>query len=230
MNLIKFIRIFLLVLIVIGLGLLATQKMWVPKVVNMILGTKVELSQVQDSTSKEKKLLPDQLSQEELKAIEDAGIDTTSRFEDAQFADGTNISEWAKKNDAGFVVSFDKESFIKQPGAIKSIKREDNKWIFAVDILTLNKEWIPGVDSTGGFFINNNPKIRNLKVVNNTRVYDCGIQNANGSSVGPSLQNTSDFISKIQPQVDNSTAEFGYTAYFDILGTDIFAIYQQCLP
>ncbi len=37
MNLIKFIRIFLLILIVVGLGLLVTQKMWVPKVVEMIL-------------------------------------------------------------------------------------------------------------------------------------------------------------------------------------------------
>ncbi len=33
----KFIRIFLLVLIVIGLGLIATQKMWVPKLVTQIL-------------------------------------------------------------------------------------------------------------------------------------------------------------------------------------------------
>jgi hypothetical protein len=37
MNWIKFIRIFLLVLIVIGIGLLTTQKIWVPKVVDMIL-------------------------------------------------------------------------------------------------------------------------------------------------------------------------------------------------
>lgn len=37
MNYIKFIRIFLLVLIIIGLGLLATQKMWVPRVVDMIV-------------------------------------------------------------------------------------------------------------------------------------------------------------------------------------------------
>jgi|GEM_PF-2283065 len=34
---IKFIRIFLLVLIIVGLGLLATQKMWVPKLVHMIM-------------------------------------------------------------------------------------------------------------------------------------------------------------------------------------------------
>lgn len=37
MNFIKFIRIFLLVLIIVGIGLLATQKMWVPKIVGAIL-------------------------------------------------------------------------------------------------------------------------------------------------------------------------------------------------
>lgn len=44
MNWIKFIRIFLLVLIIIGLGLLVTQKMWVPKLVNKIIAyQKLEL-------------------------------------------------------------------------------------------------------------------------------------------------------------------------------------------
>lgn len=37
MNYMKFVRIFLLILIVIGLGLLVTQKIWVPKLVVMIL-------------------------------------------------------------------------------------------------------------------------------------------------------------------------------------------------
>jgi hypothetical protein len=39
---IKFIRAFLLVLIVIGIGLLCTQKLWVPSLVNFILGSKYE--------------------------------------------------------------------------------------------------------------------------------------------------------------------------------------------
>jgi hypothetical protein len=46
----KFIRIFLLVLIVIGLVLLATQKWWVPKVVNMILAHE-DLAQEPNSPS-----------------------------------------------------------------------------------------------------------------------------------------------------------------------------------
>lgn len=36
-KIIKFVRIFLLILIVIGIGLLGTQKYWVPKVVEKIM-------------------------------------------------------------------------------------------------------------------------------------------------------------------------------------------------
>jgi len=41
MNFIKFIRIFLLVLIIVGIGLLTTQKIWVPKVVDVILKNEI---------------------------------------------------------------------------------------------------------------------------------------------------------------------------------------------
>ncbi|OHA79652.1 MAG: hypothetical protein A2675_03125 [Candidatus Yonathbacteria bacterium RIFCSPHIGHO2_01_FULL_51_10] len=46
MSYIKFIRIFLLILIVIGIGLLATQKTWVPKVVDVILKTENNQQQI----------------------------------------------------------------------------------------------------------------------------------------------------------------------------------------
>lgn len=39
MKAVKFLRIFLLILIIIGLGLLATQKIWVPKLVNKIISS-----------------------------------------------------------------------------------------------------------------------------------------------------------------------------------------------
>src|SRR3989344_5175326 len=45
MSFIKFVRIFLLILIVIGIGLLVTQKMWVPKVVDMILGPEMAVEE-----------------------------------------------------------------------------------------------------------------------------------------------------------------------------------------
>ncbi len=57
MNFIKFVRIFLLILIIIGIGLLLTQKMWVSKVVDMILGPQVV--DQQDYTNPETKLVQD---------------------------------------------------------------------------------------------------------------------------------------------------------------------------
>ncbi|MBP6884132.1 MAG: hypothetical protein KBC06_02780 [Candidatus Pacebacteria bacterium] len=47
---IKFIRIFLLVLIIIGLGLLATQKTWVPKLVDKILESEKKTEVVPEPT------------------------------------------------------------------------------------------------------------------------------------------------------------------------------------
>ena len=46
MNFIKLVRIFLLVLIIIGVGLLATQKIWVPKLVEIILKNEKNSSMV----------------------------------------------------------------------------------------------------------------------------------------------------------------------------------------
>lgn len=45
MNFVKFVRIFLLILIVIGIGLLVTQKMWVPRLVDFILQPQQETAQ-----------------------------------------------------------------------------------------------------------------------------------------------------------------------------------------
>jgi hypothetical protein len=129
------------------------------------------------------------------------------------------------------------EVFKNQPGAIKSVTASgSNNWVLAVDLLSPNPKWIPGVDSTGGFFINQNSKIRNLNVTSTTKAYDCGMQYGNDTSVPPSLQNISSFISNIKNIVSKaktdprSVGEFGHTAYFDISGTNITAIYTQCLP
>ena len=63
MNYIKFIRIFLLVLIIIGIGLLLTQKIWVPKAVEMILKNEnpansipVQILQTKNSVSQTNKI------------------------------------------------------------------------------------------------------------------------------------------------------------------------------
>ena len=122
------------------------------------------------------------------------------------------------------------EFFEKQVGAIQSINKTGDHWILAVDLLTPNTKWIPGVDSTGGPYINQNTRIRNLIVSSNTKTYDCGTQDADGNSTGPRLQNTLDFISRIHDIVLQSKAKFGYTASFDINEANISSIYEQCLP
>lgn len=44
----------------------------------------------------------DYLSDEQLQIIENAGIDTTTTFQDLLLPDGTNISEWGSVNDSGY--------------------------------------------------------------------------------------------------------------------------------
>jgi hypothetical protein len=111
------------------------------------------------------------------------------------------------------------EFFHNQPGDIKSIiVKGENQWILAVDLLSRNPNWLPGVDSTGEFFINQNPRIRNLNVTENTKTYNCQ-QDVEASF----LLNTAIFISNLQK------ASYK-TVYFDIDGENITAMYQQCLP
>ncbi len=125
------------------------------------------------------------------------------------------------------------EIFTNQPGAVKSIIDKSNgQWVLAVDILTPNQNWMPGVDSTGGFFLNQNTKIRNLDVTSSTKMYSCGTETRPDV-----LQNTSIFIQNIQKRIDDYNKLNGQqksvsyvSYYFDINGSNISAIYEQCLP
>ncbi|HAS80823.1 MAG: hypothetical protein UR25_C0004G0082 [Candidatus Nomurabacteria bacterium GW2011_GWE1_32_28] len=110
------------------------------------------------------------------------------------------------------------EFFHNQPGDIKSITKDNNKWILEVDLLTRNLNWLPGIDSTGEFFINQNLKIRDLYVTENTKTYDC-----NQEVEANFLMDTLIFISNLQKATYK-------TVYFDIDGENITAMYQQCLP
>lgn len=123
------------------------------------------------------------------------------------------------------------EIFKNQPGAIKSITNQsDNQWLLSVDLLTPNTHWVPGGQSD--FFLNQNPKIRNLLVTNETKNYVCDGVKADV------LGNTSKFMSDLQATIirnEEEAKKFGtkaydYTAYFDINGSNITAVYQQCLP
>ncbi len=128
------------------------------------------------------------------------------------------------------------EVFKNQPGAIRSLAVSgNNQWIFSVDLLSYNPHWLPGVDSTGGFFINQDPKIRNLTVTKNTEAYNCGGPDGDGGKPGL-LVDTSSFISQIQADINsgNYTVKKGQyggpVRYLDINGSNITAMYQQCLP
>lgn len=142
------------------------------------------------------------------------------------------------------------EFFTKQPGAIKSILAnkdkdgfENGSWTLSVDLLSDNPRWVPGDDSTGGFFINQNEKLRNLLVLTNTKTYECG-EGPDGNPTTPDVLeiNTSNYINYIKDRMDKRQSEMIankpvrkeitdlYTAYLDINGANITAIYEQCLP
>ncbi len=132
-----------------------------------------------------------------------------------------------------------KEFFKMQPGAIVNIVvQNDSTWVFTIDLLTRNPDWLPGNDSTP-FFNNKNPKVRSLIVTKySTKTYKC-----NGAEKNGILTETSVFIAEIQKLTNIRKSEeeksevkifrknpFEYTAYFDIEGTNITAMYEQCLP
>lgn len=123
------------------------------------------------------------------------------------------------------------EIFRNQPGAIKTIiNQKDNEWLLTIDLLTRNPNWRPGEEID--FFVNQNAKVRNLLVTEETKTYECNNAKAD------TLRNTSNFMSDIQNNMmkrEREAEKFGtrtldYTSYFDISGSKITAIYQQCLP
>lgn len=116
------------------------------------------------------------------------------------------------------------EVFTNQPGDIKSIATNGtNSWVLAVDLLSRNPNWIPGVDSSGPFFLNQNTQIRNLNLTNSTKVYNCGEGPDNNPTTADVIISNSDFVKDIQ------SSEYK-KRYFDINRTNIVSIYQQCLP
>lgn len=49
------------------------------------------------------KKLPDQLSEEQMKIIEESGVDDESTFQDARLPGGESVFEWGCKNDREFI-------------------------------------------------------------------------------------------------------------------------------
>lgn len=114
-----------------------------------------------------------------------------------------------------------KEVFKEQPGEIKSITvLGDNQWLLVIDLLSRNPDFLPGISP---FFINQNLKIRNLIVTKDTKAFICGAGLDKNVTTSDIAQNLSIFMSDIKKQ------EYK-TVYFDIQGSNITAMYQQCLP
>ena len=120
-----------------------------------------------------------------------------------------------------------------QAGAILQIEpQNDSIWNLKIDLLERNPKWKPGIDSTGEFFIKLD-KILDLVISNKTKSFKCDERTVPGLSV-----RTIDFVSELQKIVMRFEKDserfvrepFFYTAYFDIDGTTITAIYEQCLP
>lgn len=123
-----------------------------------------------------------------------------------------------------------------QPGAIKNIKiLSKEKWIIEIDLLIFNPKWLPGVDSTGGIFLNQNSEIKKLTIDYNTKKYKCSDGLDNNPTTPDVLIKTLDYISHIQKYLKKNKNATGhivsdFIAYFDIDGDKIITVYDQCLP
>lgn len=142
------------------------------------------------------------------------------------------------------------KSFKMQPAETSTITQNSSGWTFALDILSPSY-LAPSHLSQGctlatcGLFVNQNPKIRNFLVTKDTKTYKCG-NGPDGNLTGPDvLIDTTVFVAYIQNRLAHDleiqtkypNSRVGgydgpptYTAYFDIAGDRITAIYEQCLP
>ena len=107
------------------------------------------------------------------------------------------------------------------PAEIKTIVQESWTTILTLDMLTMNPNFQPGVND---FFINQNPKLRDIAISNETKAFNCG--NDNKPDVSVSLET---IIAYIQQRLTDTT-NWPITYYFDIADGKINTIYQQCLP
>jgi hypothetical protein len=121
-----------------------------------------------------------------------------------------------------------------QPAAVRGFDHAvGGLWLFTVDYLTHNSQWVPGGEGKSGeFFLNENPKLRKLVVSSTVKIFVCGIaDNGNTASyTGP----IDEYVQKMQHSVAQNAD--GWAVYnLDVVpskdwdGT-IVAIYEQCLP
>lgn len=118
-----------------------------------------------------------------------------------------------------------KDVFEDQYGIIKSATNVGkNQWILAVDLVTRNSKWLPGIGKEP-FFINQNPKIRNLNITTETKAYHL-CSGPEGKPV-----NIEVFMQDLQKTMERNLEVAREVArIFDITGHDIVNIYSSCVP
>lgn len=134
--------------------------------------------------------------------------------------------------------TIDLASVTMQPATIKSITKVSGGWNLTLDYLSYNTDWLPGVDSTGPFFLNQNPKIRTVLVSDGsntppTTYRVCGA-NEDNTNWGPFVNTKiADFITDAERLLiiyQSGQESYEPTYYFTINNAIVTKIDQQCLP
>ena len=127
----------------------------------------------------------------------------------------------------------EQEHFVRQPGAIKTMRKEGDRWIMGVDLLSNKAGWLPGVNER---FENLNSRIRDLTVTSATKAYSCG---GNDNVL---VTDTDTYMrNNVQASFERSKSDAArfnreetmtdWVLYdFDIEGSTIVALYLPCLP
>lgn len=97
--------------------------------------------------------------------------------------------------------------------------------VLSLDFLTHNPDFQPGVTD---FFINQNLKLRDFTVMNETKYYKCG-SGLDGNDTTPDVRASVEyFISFVSQELLRKNTRLSF--YFYITGNTVKNIYQQCLP
>jgi hypothetical protein len=110
-----------------------------------------------------------------------------------------------------------------QPGRINKVATASDGWNLTIDLLQRNLNWKPGVDSTGPFFLDQK-KTMSFSLSSSAKAYNCtqgksAVLTANNGDMTPTSPDQVIYSMDPQPVI-----------YFDASGSNITAVYEQCLP
>lgn len=138
-------------------------------------------------------------------------------------------SQWAassseEKKILNLVIEDSVPNLKHKPAEIRSIFYERNQTLISLDILSLNEEFIPGVNS---YFINESKKLRVFLIDNEAIFLACG----EGSDGNFSTADVPSELSPVLIKIKNNLIERDKPIYyFDIEDNVVKTIYESCLP